>query len=167
MDYSYLTGTSSSKRSRTAEFLWHGAFLFFLLIIIGAEQLYRQPLLDWSVKAMRSIQANETDAGKYTFIWISNFGLGVPYVISLLYFMVYNSERGRSFYHLLVFCSILFVMSVTKMLYAEARMFWWVRDIYPDECTAEYGNPSGHTMMAIGYMMMLYLDYFENKRVQE
>lgn len=55
-------------------------------------------------------------------------------------------------------------MSVTKMLYAEARIFWWVRDIIPDECTAEYGNPSGHTMLAIAYPLMLYLDFFENRK---
>jgi membrane-associated phospholipid phosphatase len=52
-------------------------------------------------------------------------------------------------------------MSVTKMAYGEPRMFWWVEDIKPDECTAEFGNPSGHSLLAIAYPLVLYLDIFE------
>ena len=58
----------------------------------------------------------------------------------------------------------MFVMNATKMAYSEPRLFWVVKDIIPDECTAEYGNPSGHTLFAIGYPMFLYLDFFEDKK---
>lgn len=53
------------------------------------------------------------------------------------------------------------------MAYAEPRMFWWVADIVPDECTSEYGNPSGHTELAIAYPMLWYLDVFENHKRSE
>jgi membrane-associated phospholipid phosphatase len=53
------------------------------------------------------------------------------------------------------------------MAYGEPRMFWWVSDIVPDECTAEFGNPSGHTLLAIAYPLMLYLDIFESKEARE
>jgi hypothetical protein len=79
---------------------------------------------------------------------------------------VFNSERGRSFYHLLFLGAALFVMSVTKMAYGQPRMFWTVEKLIPDECTTEYGNPSGHTELAIGYPMLLYLDLFENSERQ-
>jgi hypothetical protein len=46
-------------------------------------------------------------------------------------------------------------------------MFWVEKDIIPDECTAEYGNPSGHTLQAIGYPIFLWLDIFENREMRE
>jgi hypothetical protein len=133
------------------------------LVIFGIEPFYRQPLLDVSKTAMRYIQKNETEFGKYFFIGMSTIGLGVPYFISILYYLIMDSLRGRSFYHLLFITVSFWVMNVTKMAYAEPRMFWWVQDIVPDECTAEFGNPSGHSELAIAYPMLWYLDLFENK----
>ena len=157
----------SDKGKWKGDLLWNSIYFIGLVLIIGAEQIYRQPLLDWSKDIMLSIQNSETDAGRITFITLSLIGLGVPYVSSILILLVFNSQRGRSFYHLLFLGAALFVMSVTKMAYAEPRMFWVVQGIRPDECTAEYGNPSGHTLLAIGYPMMLYLDIFENKKRQQ
>jgi hypothetical protein len=54
-------------------------------------------------------------------------------------------------------------MSITKMAYAEPRMFWVVEELIPDECIAEYGNPSGHTELSIAFPIMLYLDFFWNR----
>lgn len=58
-------------------------------------------------------------------------------------------------------------MSITKIAYGEPRMFWHEESIKPDECTAEYGNPSGHTLLAIGYPIFLWLDVFENRERRE
>jgi hypothetical protein len=116
---------------------------------------------------MRSIQANETDTGRFVFIFVSNLGLGGPYAIILFYHLVTDSLRGRSFYFVLFLCFDLFVMSITKMAYAEPRIFWWAYDINPDECTSEYGNPSGHTELAIAYPLLWYLDIFETRRRNE
>ena len=58
-------------------------------------------------------------------------------------------------------------MSMTKIGYGEPRMYWVDKDIVPDECTAEYGNPSGHTILAIGYPMFFWLDVFESREMRE
>jgi membrane-associated phospholipid phosphatase len=81
--------------------------------------------------------------------------------------MSFDSYRGRTFYHSLFLCFAIFLMSITKMAYAEPRMFWWVPDIYPDECTAEFANPSGHSLLAIAYPLFLYLDIFESREAIE
>ncbi len=74
-----------------------------------------------------------------------------------------DSLRGRGYYHLLFISFAIFIMSISKMAYGEPRMYWYVEDLIPDECTAEYGNPSGHTELAIAYPLFLYLDVFENR----
>lgn len=112
---------------------------------------------------MRYIQANRTGGAVAFFKIVSTIGLGPPYFLSAIAIMNWNSERGRAFYHVLFLCFGLFIMSVTKMAYAEPRMFWWIPDITPDECTAEFGNPSGHSLLAIAYPLVLYLDIFESK----
>jgi hypothetical protein len=98
---------------------------------------------------------------------ISLIGIGAPYFLSCVYFVNKNSERGRGFYHVLFISAALFVMSITKIAYGEPRMFWVEKDLIPNECTAEYGNPSGHTLLAIGYPMFLWLDIFENRAMRE
>jgi hypothetical protein len=138
-----------------------------LFAIIGIEFTYNQALIEWSVRAMREIQANKTPGGVSFFKLVSVIGLGPPYFLAAILIMNWNSERGRTFYHVLFLCFALFLMSVTKMAYGEPRMFWWVTDIVPDECTAEFGNPSGHTLLAIAYPMVLYLDIFETKEARE
>ena len=102
-----------------------------------------------------------------TFVALSLIGLGLPYVAGVLYFLITDSERGRAFYHVMFLAAAMFMMNVTKMAYAQPRLFWYVSAIVPDECTAEYGNPSGHTMLAIGYPMFLYLDIFEERNRQK
>lgn len=110
---------------------------------------------------MRSIQGAETPFGKAFFVAVSLIGLGAPYFISAVIIINSDSYRGRGYYHLLFISFAIFIMSITKMAYGEPRMFWHVPDIIPDECTAEYGNPSGHTELAIAYPLFLYLDIFE------
>lgn len=56
MDLDYMTTHSNAKQSKAKTFLLHGFYAFLLFLIVGAELLYRQPLIDWSVKEMRSIQ---------------------------------------------------------------------------------------------------------------
>ena len=98
---------------------------------------------------------------------ISIIGIGAPYFLSAIVIVSKNSERGRGFYHVLFISAFLFLMSFTKIMYGEPRMFWEKPQIKAGECTAEYGNPSGHTLNGIAYPMFLYLDLFENKNEQE
>jgi membrane-associated phospholipid phosphatase len=158
---------SLKKESKAQLFLQHGLSFLGLLVIFAIEPFYRQPLLDVSQTMMRSIQGSETEFGRVFFTWVSTIGLGIPYVANLFFHLLCDSLRGQSFYHLLFLCTCIFMMSVTKMAYAEPRMFWWVKDITPDECTAEYGNPSGHTELAIAYPMLWYLDIFETRKKNE
>ena len=155
---------SNAKRNAV---LKHIAYWVTLLIIIGVEFSYREPLIEWSKRAMMTIQVNETEFSKYLFIGISLIGLGAPYFLAALLIMKGNAERGIAFYHLLFLCAAIYIMNLSKMVYSESRIYWWVGAITPDECPTDFGNPSGHTMLAIGYPMVLYLHIFEDAKIQE
>ncbi len=113
------------------------------------------------------LQNHETVAGEIIFEGLSIIGLGAPYFLTCVYFINKNSERGRGFYHILFISIALYIMSITKIAYGEPRMFWVLKDLVADECTAEYGNPSGHTLLAVGYPMFLWLDVFESRAMRE
>ena len=152
-------------KSRVKEHIvWHIVFFVALVILVGVEFIYNQKLIDLSEEIMLYLQEKETEGGRIFFKWVSNIGLGVPYFLGAFIVLNWNSERGRSYYHFLFLATALVVVSVTKMAYAQARLFWYVYAIMPLECTTDYGNPSGHTFLAIAYPMLVYLDFFENKR---
>ena len=144
--YAINNGPRGSGMSTGSLVLRHIIYWAVLGAIIGIEFAYNSGLLDWSIDAMRWIQNHETEAGKLAFKIVSIIGIGAPYFLTGIYFVSQNSERGRGFYHVLFISSSLYFMSITKIAYGEPRMFWHVQDIKPNECTAEYGNPSGHTI---------------------
>jgi membrane-associated phospholipid phosphatase len=54
------------------------------------------------------------------------------------------------------------IMASTKMFYAEARPYFITSDIEPlGECTAGFGNPSGHSMFSVMWAFLLHLHIFE------
>ena len=53
-------------------------------------------------------------------------------------------------------------MNITKLGYHEPRPFWASADVFPFVCSAQFGNPSGHSLTTIGRALLLWLDYVEN-----
>jgi membrane-associated phospholipid phosphatase len=53
-------------------------------------------------------------------------------------------------------------MNLTKMAYSEPRPYFVDTEIMPHGCSAEYGNPSGHSLFAAGFLFFLFLDVFES-----
>ena len=45
------------------------------------------------------------------------------------------------------------------MTYHQARPFWVEEDIEAYGCCTSFGNPSGHSATAMGFFLILYLDY--------
>ena len=54
------------------------------------------------------------------------------------------------------------IMNLTKMAYHEPRPFFVDADIKVYGCSAEYGNPSGHSLFAAAFAFFLFLDIFES-----
>ncbi len=54
-------------------------------------------------------------------------------------------------------------MNITKMAYHEPRPFMFSEKIEVYGCSAEYGNPSGHSIFAAAFNLFLYFDIFHSK----
>ena len=53
--------------------------------------------------------------------------------------------------NVLVLIAAVPVNSMLKMMYASPRPFWEYKDIdFLDDCSTEFGNPSGHAMFTFG-----------------
>ena len=47
---------------------------------------------------------------------------------------------------------------ILSLLYAEPRPFWSTDSIEALKCSAQYGQPSGHSMIGVGYTFLVALD---------
>ncbi|CDW89672.1 pap2 superfamily phosphatase [Stylonychia lemnae] len=135
----------------------HSVFYCIIFVNIGIEFAYRQPLYDASLKIQHDIQDNWTQAGKDTFWAFSFWGNGAPYYLTFV-FMLNWTSRARSFYYLLFLTFTIFIMNITKMAYHEPRPFMKDDDLEPYGCSAEYGNPSGHSLFAGAFNTFFFLD---------
>jgi membrane-associated phospholipid phosphatase len=78
---------------------------------------------------------------------ISDSGL-VTFPILILLTTLDFRLRSRQVYWSLLFTLSVFIQNIMKMLYREPRPFWEDPSVFTGECALEYGNPSGHSMMA-------------------
>lgn len=70
-------------------------------------------------------------------------------VTGILIILVVMQGRNRlySMNFLINFFFTVSALSVLKLLYNDPRPYMQYPDITPHECSAEYGNPSGHAML--------------------
>jgi hypothetical protein len=52
-------------------------------------------------------------------------------------------------------------MTLLKNVHHDPRPFWANEEIQPIKCYAEYGNPSGHSLLASFFAMYLFTKLFE------
>lgn len=158
-------GSSSSSepllgpnyKDRKASMIKHFIFLGIWIVLFGLEFIYRQPLFDKSIELQVQLQPKITDAGVAVFEALSIYGNGPPYFIGFA--IMYNwFSRGRAFYYICFLSAVGYLMNVTKMAYHEPRPFMVNSDIKVYGCTAEYGNPSGHSLFAAGGHLFIFLD---------
>lgn len=80
-------------------------------------------------------------------------------------FYMTTGERNRAFYYLAAFSWCAIIVNSTKLSYSLPRPFWVNPDVQAFECTAQFGNPSGHAAVTVGRPMLYWLDL--NKNVKE
>ena len=71
-------------------------------------------------------------------------------------------SRARAFYYLTFITVCGLVMNITKMGYHEPRPFMVSDSIKVYGCSAEYGNPSGHSLFAAAFNLFFFLDIFHS-----
>jgi membrane-associated phospholipid phosphatase len=92
---------------------------------------------------------------------LSFWGNGGPYFLAFFVMFILRS-RARAFYYVMFLTACGFLMNITKMAYHEPRPFMFTQQIRAYGCSAEYGNPSGHSLFAAAFNFFFYLDICHN-----
>ena len=81
--------------------------------------------------------------------------IAAPILVSMLQF----KQRARALYFVVMLTTMLFTMNISKLFYHEPRPFWVSPQIEAMTCSTQYGNPSGHSLFAMGTALTIWLDY--------
>ena len=94
-----------------------------ITLVVVIEPSYRQSLFDSSIDYIKEVQRSTSGGGFVLWkIYTDSIALVVfiPAILGLLRF----KWRARAFYYFVTLTSFIFVMSVSKLQYHQARPFW-------------------------------------------
>jgi len=125
-------------------FLIH--ILFLLCVIL--DIFFKDDLFNDSNDFTISIQKSSNTAFDIIFLFFCN--LMNPITISLLSIIYYSLSKKKiqALVFLIAQILITYINSLIKMVYHDPRPYWIDSKIIAKECYLEYGNPSGHSLMA-------------------
>jgi membrane-associated phospholipid phosphatase len=81
----------------------------------------------------------------------------LPILVSL----VGKRDLPLSTYYSFILTVLAFFSSFLKMFYHDPRPFWSSDDVQAFNCSTQYGNPSGHSMLTFGISVAYALEYNE------
>jgi membrane-associated phospholipid phosphatase len=79
----------------------------------------------------------------------------VPFIAAL----IMHKERARAAYYFIFYSALALVVNITKLTYEQARPFWVSTAVKAYKCETEFGNPSGHSVNAMGVALLIWLEY--------
>ena len=72
--------------------------------------------------------------------------------------LIGRSEPIRACYYAIAITVFECMTSVGKVAYNDPRPYWLSDDVQAFRCSYAYGNPSGHTMIGVGFNLLIALD---------
>ena len=136
--------------------------IIYLIIAFVTEIFYRNKLYDKSVDYIEKIDQDGFFKYFY-FFWSYIFLFGSMSIGIIITFILYPINIFYSYLsiQLFFFC----IMSLLKSLYSNPRPYWdiYVKNQginqnkflpYPTECEGEFGNPSGHALLATNLLIL-------------
>ena len=128
-----------------------------LILLVIVEPEYRSLLYNLSFPLIIELQSNSTELSKLFFMTVSALVfivIGGTLAISYLFL-----TRQRAFYYFLLVVLMEVVMSVGKLAYHQPRPYMVDDRIQVYGCSTEYGHPSGHSLNAMTFSLVVLLDY--------
>ena len=105
-----------------------------------------------------------TKGGQLGWEIYSNYALPLAVFVPIGYSLWHYEERKRAVYYVTVLTSVVFTMNVSKLWYHQPRPFWVNPAIESSSCSTQYGNPSGHSLVAMAFAGIIWLDYNDTMR---
>ena len=142
--------------------------ILFLPIIIVAEIFFRNPLFNKSLTIEENIQkymGGSDSIGIKFFKYFSDIGgiyfMGVCYIIVFIFFTIIDT-----FVYGFGIIFAVYLHAVMKIWYANSRPYLEKEVLYQGVCDGGYGNPSGHSIIAL-YGYLTFLSYIlKNKNIR-
>lgn len=158
--------SSSNKRKAKHQII---SFLILVFIIFITEPYYRQPLFDYSVELIETIQGPESNKNyklmriAEVFSFLGNSGTFIPII-----FLVYNFANIYKTY--VLFMTLLFTameISLLKMIITSPRPYMINPKIIPSSCEGGWGNPSGHSLASTAFYLTLWHIIFDCNQLRK
>ena len=115
----------------------------YIILIIGLERVYRNPLFLKSLTVEKEWQTNASHITMSFFKVITNFGTQIVF-IPLLFLIFFFFPLTKSYTFLSVIIVSLYFYSMLKIIYGDPRPFW-IDSTLTKGCDGGFGNPSGHS----------------------
>ena len=132
--------------------------LIFLPIIIITELFYRKPLFNKSLTAEEDLQdsiGGKNSTGVKFFKFYTDFA-GMYITVICLIIVYWFFTIIETFVHIFGLIFAIYLHAVMKIWYISRRPFWEKNTLYMGVCDGGFGNPSGHSFIALfGYLTFL------------
>ena len=132
-----------------------------LSVLILTEPFYQKSLFSYSLTWIAELQKDASSTSKLVWRVYSDAGLFGALAVPVVLQFFWERDRVRAVYLAMCISAFTFAIDLTKLLYGNPRPFWVSDDVQAIACTAQYGHPSGHSMVAVGYSLLYVLDSIE------
>ena len=140
--------------------------LIALAVIISTDFAYEDALYDYSVETLiPNIQQRMPSEGAQK-AWLlftdASYYLVLPSIPIITLFIIIP-QRARCIYYCFSYFLSITMMITLKAAHHGPRPFWHPgTEVQVFHCSAQYGNPSGHTSTSFSCLLLPWLDYCTN-----
>ena len=126
--------------------------------------MYRKSLYESSFDSIENLNKKMPDFAIMTFNLLSDSGGGKTIALYTILLSIFLNQRKKYVYFTLLITFIILIMNSMKMLYKENRPQWERNDLTTQnelECSMEFGNPSGHSIISAALASAILFDLLE------
>ena len=136
------------------------------LIIITSEKYYRNKLYTFSLELGTKLQKYYSNIFIIFMKFITEFACGYCCLIFfVIIFSLFSLIQSFIFLIGIIFC--VYIQSLMKILYGNARPFWDNHNLFKGSCDGGFGNPSGHCLVTAFIYLSLFHYLIKLKYINE
>ena len=129
------------------------------VILYTTAYAYRPALFQHSLEVIPKMQADIDEDGRDFFATYSSLGTGDFQVYFLFFLYVFLPDSAETLFFSMMISIQMLLITIFKTLLHNPRPFWANPDIKPEDCSKEWGDPSGHSFCAAYFMTYLYFRF--------
>eukprot|EP00347_Sterkiella_histriomuscorum_P007008 403350595 len=140
-------------------------YIFFFIIIWLLNYSYKKQLFEYSLDVIVNIIETRTEVSIWIWTLIADLGSGKLYgYLFIAILSWYGPVKGYNYRLVLTICAL--TMTTQKLIQHDPRPFMVDDRIEVMSCFHDYGNPSGHSVLAATFSTYLFLMHFHTERKQ-